>query len=367
MKIILKLFLILCFSNAIILADATFKKENSNLKKGKWVDKSLALKFVSKSVLKYLAKGNKYDASAIHSGFIKTHDTSLERVKRTLLFLIKVVEEDAKIGKSSRLTDPNFILKHFDLIKWSPDLIASKKLAQKKPLLKSVNENKILLTKYFIKLADGNKSKTDDKSLAIYGLPFDEVELTLEEALTKRTTLTRFKYGKQVILKGIISNNNLAPALVWLNRTDLEGALLQGTVVVNIGNSKTILNVHRNNTIAYDRSKKPREQERYWYFKEVDHIYGYGKDANFKIAIKSEVTVAGDLNYFGLGKIFLLKTIEHDKPTYRITILADTGGAFKNNQFQLDWLSGYYKGWKDYHKINKYISDTAETWILLKK
>ena len=48
-------------------------------------------------------------------------------------------------------------------------------------------------------------------------------------------------------------------------------------------------------------------------------------------------------------------------------MLADQGGAFDSNLFQLDMLVDSYRGWRDYHKANKYLPDYAKAWLLLKK
>ncbi len=52
---------------------------------------------------------------------------------------------------------------------------------------------------------------------------------------------------------------------------------------------------------------------------------------------------------------------------WRLGILADQGGAFDGNLFQLDLLVDSYYGWTDYYAQNKHINDYANTWILLKK
>jgi hypothetical protein len=96
-------------------------------------------------------------------------------------------------------------------------------------------------------------------------------------------------------------------------------------------------------------------------------VLGYGKDSEYKIAIETEVTVAGDIAFFGLGKVFLISRIENGTKISRIVILADTGGAFQNNQFQLDWLSGFYKNFADYQENNKQISDYGDVWMLVVK
>lgn len=350
-----------------LFADSNFKKSKSTAVEGQWVVDGKSLSFVLDNVLAYLKKGEKYDPGAIHGGKLKGLSISLERVKKTLEFVRETINEDIKKGLPSRLNDSVFIEKNFEIYHWSPDLAGAAKLAEKKPLLKGVTKEKILLTKYYVKLAEGSPKKSDTFLHALYGLPYDEASLSLEEAMLKKKQLTRFQYGKQEILKGVISDKKLAPELIWLTREGLEGALLQGTVVVKSDKEEMIFNVHRNNDIAYDRTKSPEEQQRYWYYKKVDSLLGYGKDANEKIGVLPEVTVAGDINYFGLGKLFLLKTKELGEERIRLTVLADTGGAFMDNQFQLDWLSGYYSGWSDYHSKNKHINDYCEAYILLIK
>ncbi len=96
-------------------------------------------------------------------------------------------------------------------------------------------------------------------------------------------------------------------------------------------------------------------------------MLGYGKDANYKIPILPKVTVAGDIFQLGLGRLILLRTEEQGQPVFRLTVLADTGGAFHDNLYQLDWLSGYYRDWDDYYQANRHISDYADAWLLLKK
>jgi hypothetical protein len=120
---------------------------------------------------------------------------------------------------------------------------------------------------------------------------------------------------------------------------------MQGTIRAELGNNEArFYNVHRNNGYPYDRNIPKEAQKRYWYFKEVPGVMGYGKDANHKIRIEPSVTVAGDLQLLGLGKLIMLS----NNNTHRLTILADTGGAFENNAYQLDLLAGFYTGWRDY-------------------
>lgn len=367
------------FRNAIVVfATATlsvsawavpqFKAETKPLPVGLWVDNSADLCFVANETLKYLEKGPGYDADAIHPGKVAGATIPLVRVQQTLRFLCEIQQQDAVAGRPSRLASAEFIQQNFEFIRWYPDKEHAQKLSAKKPLLQNLPKDQILQTRYFVKIADASTSPSKDKPYALYGLPFDEQGLTVEEAKAKAASLTRFRYGKQQILGGALDKPAAkAPALLFLNRADLEGALLQGTAVVPSVTGYRYFNVHRGNEIPYDRTIKPEQQQRYWYFKEVKSVLGYGKDADYKIPIAPQVTVAGDISQFGLGKVFLLSTKEHGKVTYRLNILADTGGAFAENLYQLDWLSGYYRGWDDYQAANKHRDNYSTAWILVKK
>ncbi len=356
-----------------VLASPTFTP-TTQLPDGEWIDLSEDLCDVAQQTHSYLAQGSAYDPAAIHGGTTAWLNTPTERIQETLTYICEVVNEDQQMGRTSRLTDPNFIAEHFELLRWSPDQQRASQLSDDKPLLQRLPSDRLLLTKYYVRLTNGQPQQTSETPHALYGLPFDEAHLSLDEADAKRDHITRYRYGKQTIVANESSKDqaahmrNLAPPLIWLSRDDLEGALLQGTAVVNEpSGDRRYFNVHRNNGIAYDRTQRPEQQQRYWYFKEVPGVLGYGKDANYKIPILPKVTVAGDIFQLGLGRLILLRTEEQGQPVFRLTVLADTGGAFHDNLYQLDWLSGYYRDWDDYYQANRHISDYADAWLLLKK
>lgn len=362
-----------CSLSAGSLASPTFSPA-TQLPAGTWIDLSEDLCDVAEETHRYLSQGHAYDPATIHGGTTPWLNTPAERIKDTLTFICEVVAQDAQAGRSSRLTDPEFIQQHFEIIRWSPDQQRAQQLSEGKPLLQRLPADRLLLTKYYVRLTDGQTAPSAATPHALYGLPHDEAQLSLEQADARRDQITRYRYGKQAIVAMETSPqpptrlSDLAPPLIWLSRDDLEGALLQGTAVVDEpGGQRRYFNVHRNNGIAYDRTRRPEEQERYWYFKEVPGVLGYGKDADYKIPIRPKVTVAGDIFQLGLGRLILLRTQEHGEPVFRLTLLADTGGAFHDNLYQLDWLSGYYRDWDDYHRHNRHIGDYAEAWLLLKK
>jgi hypothetical protein len=61
-----------------------------------------------------------------------------------------------------------------------------------------------------------------------------------------------------------------------------------------------------------------------------------------KIPLRAEAAVAGDVYNVGLGKIVCLETDTEAGRELRLVVLADTGGAFEPNLFQLDWLAGTF-------------------------
>lgn len=317
-----------------------------------------ALCETAKETLAYLNQGRLYDSRVIHAG--KVFKIPLSRVKATLVFICQHQNE---------LNDPGFIKKHFDFIRWYPDIAQVQSLRLNKPLIANLPKDKILMTKYYVHRARVFTKPGKIAPLALYAIPRDEESMTIEEADAK-PQLTRFQYGKQAILKGVLANQNV-PVLAYLNRGDLEAALMQGTFVADFGSSQhelKIFNVHRCNNIPYDKTKAPFQQERYWYFKAVNGIKGYGKDADHKITINTQVTFAADLEQFGLGKLLMVQYPNlKGKRVARVGIFADTGGAFQNNQYQVDFLTGSYAGEKAFYQANRHLPNYVEAYFMVLK
>ena len=323
-----------------------------------------ALCGVAGSTRDYLRKGEVYDPHANHAGVFAGFGITTMQVEKTLDFICQTVNEDRQSGEQSRLEEKEYLTRHFDFYRWQPDMVQVARFSKDKRLLENLPADKILLTKYYVKEAQGSRSATADKPYALYALPYDEAELTLEQADRQKAKLTRYRFTKGDVLTGILEQQKLATPLVYLSRTDLEDALMQGTVrVVFADGEAKVFNVHRNNGHHYDRAINKEAQKRYWYFKQVDSVKGYGKDADFKISIAPRVTVAGDLALWGLGKLVLL----NDDRNSRLAILADTGGAFEGNAYQLDYLAGYYSGWKDYYQAWKNKPDYYQAYFLILK
>lgn len=318
------------------------------------------------------------DNFAVHKGSVFNDDISLARVSETLDFICTVYHDDIANKRASRLHDEDFMAEHFDFYRWLPDTQTAQAIAKKSTnetksrMLNAIPNDKIFLTKYYTKLLTASSIKTAKFTQALYEIPFDETILSLPEADKLKSQLTRFKYTRQEIIAGALSAENnqgkaLAKPLVWITEEALHDVLLQGTGVLDVDGEIRFFNVHRNNGISYDYSIGKREQARYWYFAEVEGILGYGDEIDEKIAIKPHVTFAGNVKQLGLGKLFMVNYHVGENFYSRLGILADQGGAFDNNLFQLDMLVDSYRGWRDYHQANKHLPDYAKAWLLLKK
>ncbi|MEW6989867.1 MltA domain-containing protein [Colwelliaceae bacterium 6441] len=304
------------------------------------------------------------DEFAVHPGNL-IKKISLERVKNTLDFLCQLPAE-------KELTQ-EYLIQHFDFYQWLPDKKTANKLAEnstnavKKRLLRNIPEQQIFITKYYTKLLQASERATDKFNQALYAIPFDEKTLSLAEAEKNKSKLTRYQYTRQQVIDGVLQDKHLAKPLIWITEEALHDVLLQGTGVVDVNGKRRYFNVHRNNGIAYDYTLGKRQQARYWYFAEVPSILGYGKTLADKISIKPDVTFAGNVKQLGLGKLFLINYQTNGKVINNLGVLADQGGAFDDNLFQLDFLKGSFYGWKDYYQANKHLPDYASAWLMLVK
>lgn len=252
----------------------------------------------------------------------------LDEVKRTLQFIIDTGEEDIKTGES-RLQNPEFIKEHFATLHWKADKTSAREHAITIP-----DNGKIRLTSYGILEVHGNQRKTNEYNCALYAL-FDS---------SIRTSFT-----KQQILAGALEkkiHRSKVGALAWLTRDGFEDALMQGTVIVMFPDgSKKMFNVNTHNNIPYDRSQKNvREQKRYWFFRPLQKGNDDFDTMYERMKRRRNVIFAGDLYNIGAGKLIALthKNPLTQKREMVLGILADTGGAFMKNLYQLDLFGGVF-------------------------
>ncbi|BAZ05344.1 hypothetical protein [Calothrix sp. NIES-3974] len=299
---------------------------------------------------KYFQDYAKEDPIVLREGILGTQGVTVGDILKTLDFMIAVLQEDIQQKRPSRLQDTNFINNNFRVLRWSPH----------NP--KNPNQNRLRLTKYAVFTHTGSREKTSQYNAGIYALKDNLVGDDFYK-----------KYTKQDVLQGIYEPGGKefgrVQPLAYLTRTGLEDALMQGTILINFTNgTRAFFNVDRNNGIPFKKGVNPRDQGRYWYFRQVDAIKGYGYKIDAKISIKPGVTFAGDINNIGLGRIVVLESGSGRNRQMRMGVIADTGGAFLPNLYQLDYLAGIFPNQAEFQRYIRTLPEfLTNTYILVKK
>ncbi len=263
---------------------------------------------------------------------------------KTLDFAIATLQEDLQAKRPSRLQDPTFIRQNFRTIQWNA-------ADPQQP-----SQSKIRITKYAVFTHPGSRTKTAKFDTAIYSL--------------KDPRAKAAKYTKQEVLAGIYEKagkdayaDKVEP-IAYLTRDGLEEALMEGTILIKFNDgTQGFFNVDRSNEITYVKGLDRKEQKRYWYFKLVDKIKGYGQAIENKISIEPGVTFAGDVLNIGLGKLVVISSADG----MRMGLIADTGGAFLPNLHQLDFLAGTFDGKPAFDKAARSLPEYATAYFLVKK
>ncbi|MBE9256283.1 MULTISPECIES: hypothetical protein [Aphanizomenonaceae] len=295
---------------------------------------------------KYFQQYSQEDPDIQRTGILVTQGVTVKDILKTLDFMIVVLEEDISNKRTTRLQDPNFINANFRVIKWSAH----------NP--ENPQQKKLRITKYAAFIHPGSRQKTSKYNTPIYAI---------KEELSQNKFYTQ--YTKQDVLSGIYEPGGKefgkVKPIAYLTRNGLEAALMQGTVLVNFTDgTKEFLNVDKNNGMSYIRGLKATAQKRYWYFQEVDAIKGYGYKIDAKISIKPGVTFAGDVLNIGLGRIIVT---EDNQKRLKMGVIADTGGAFLPNLYQLDFLAGTFASEKDFEQYIQKLPEYTNAYILVKK
>lgn len=319
-----------------------------------------ALGRVARRTLDYIDQYGPVDGYAVTGGIPAEGGRSLEVLRATLAFVAKTAEEDA--GKpTQRLADPDYLGQRCSLVKWHSEVEpgASDRA--------EIQAGKVRLTKYLAWSFAGSPTPTAEFPEALYGVPHDEAGLSDQEASARREGHARFRFTRKEVLDGAYEDGGPAPGgappLVYVARSSVHEALMQGTVVVRLpdGGERTF-NVARNNGIPYDKTvKTPEDQRRFWYFREVSGLLGWGYEPDKKIEVEPGVTVAGDLANIGLGRIVALG---EPGGTVRLAVLSDTGGAFQPNLHQLDVLVGTFASRADFNRQAQAIPEWAPVHLL---
>ncbi len=85
--------------------------------------------------------------------------------------------------------------------------------------------------------------------------------------------------------------------------------------------------------------------------------------------LRKKVIFAGDLTNIGVGKIIAIKHINPTtkKSEIQLGVLADTGGAFTNNLYQLDLFLGMYSDKKQLKKQQQQYPNSTQAYLLYKR
>jgi hypothetical protein len=297
----------------------------------------------------YFQKYSQADPDILRSGLLGTQGVKVEDILKTLDFMSAVLQEDIASNRPTRLQDPNFINDNFRVIKWTAH----------NP--QSPSRKQLRITKYAVFTHTGSHAKTATFNIPLYSL---KDNLAVDKFYTK--------YTKQDVLSGIYEPGGKefgkVEPLVYLTRKGLEEALMEGTVVINFPDgSHAFYNVDRNNEMAYVRGLAATSQKRYWYFRKVDAIKGYGYKIDAKISIEPGVTFAGDVLNIGLGRVVVIEYPQGGHKNLRLGVVADTGGAFLPNLHQLDFLAGIFQNNKDFQQHIQTLPEYATAYILVKK
>jgi hypothetical protein len=298
---------------------------------------------------KYFQDYTAEDPAILRTGILATQGVTVPDVLKTLDFMIAILKEDIANNRPTRLQDPKFINTNFRVIKWSAYNPNNKQQKQ------------LRITKYAVFTHSGSRKKTSTFNIPIY---------SLKENSNNDKFYTR--YTKQDVLSGIYEPGGRefgkVTTLAYLSRNGLEEAIMEGTILINFTDGyQAFFNVDRNNGMSYIRGLKATAQKRYWYFREVDAIKGYGYKIDAKISIKPGVTFAGDVLNIGLGKVIVIEHTQGGRKHLQMGVIADTGGAFLPNLYQLDFLAGIFKNKKDFGQHITQLPDYATAYFLVKK
>ncbi len=298
---------------------------------------------------KYFQNYSSEDPDILRTGILATQGVTVPDVLKTLDFMIAVLKEDVANNRATRLQDPKFINSNFRVIKWSAYNQNNKQQKQ------------LRITEYAVFTHSGSRKKTSTFNIPIY---------SLKENSNNDKFYTR--YTKQDVLSGIYEpggrESGKVTTLAYLTRNGLEEAIMEGTILINFTNGyQAFFNVDRNNGMSYIRGLKATAQKRYWYFREVDAIKGYGYKIDAKISIKPGVTFAGDVLNIGLGKVIVIEHTQGGRKHLQMGVIADTGGAFLPNLYQLDFLAGIFKNKKEFGQNITQLPEYATAYFLVKK
>lgn len=258
--------------------------------------------------------------------------------REATLLMAAMAENARRLDGVDVWKDAAWMSRTFESARWTGD--------------RSGSEGRVRLTKYLAYEREGAATRSEQRPIALYAAPTDDA--------------LRLRYTRQDVVGGAYgpggASEGAAQPLAWVREDDLYRALLQGTIVLRYPDgSRHTFNVDVNNGIPYDRAQREQSlQKRYWYFREVQGLYGYGPKDD-RILVEPGATVAGDVHNFGVGTLFWVDTGSQ----LRIASLSDTGGAFEPNLGQLDWLAGTFPDDATFHTAVADLPDWVAAGIVI--
>ncbi len=304
---------------------------------------------VLKSTRNYFIDRLDSDPDLQRDGILGTQGVTVTDIVKTLDFMVLTLQQDIKAKKPIRLQNPKFLNANFRSIQWTAFNPTS------------TEQKRVRMTKYAVFTHPGSRTPTKEFNAGLYAL----------KAGTDVDAI-RLKYTKQDVLTNIYEpkgkEHGTVEPLAYLDREGLESALMEGTVLIKFTDgTSAFFNVDRSNNIPFVKGLTPTEQKRYWYFKPVNAIKGYGQSIETKISLRPGVTFAGDVLNIGLGRIVVTENSIAGKPKLRMGIIADTGGAFLPNLHQLDYLAGVFETKADFDRYIRKLPEYTNAYILVKR
>ena len=296
---------------------------------------------VAENTAEWLRSGD--DCARLAVGLPTGLGLDLSRTLETLDTIARIAREDLSTGQD-RLADPAFLESEFELWRWTHDREGAKARGHQLPAAQ------VRVTRYLVSQIEGRAAPEGAYKHALYADPGPD---------------ERLKYSRAEVIAGAWKGGGADP-LVWLTEAGVYEAHMQGTVEVRLPDeSVRMLNVHQHNDKPYKPGVGSRYQDKYWYFRQVDGAYGFGSTEHCprpgKVKLAPMAAVAGDVHNLGLGRIVLLE----GRGGFYLTVLADTGGAFSPNLFQVDWYGGAFTSHGALYAATKGVPTTTGAALLV--
>jgi hypothetical protein len=288
-----------------------------------------------------------------HVGIFEKYNITIEDVKSTLRFVKETLEKTPE-----KMADAEFLGHHFNFYRWYVRSDHSRILhGHYGP------PDYIITTSYLIAQIPGSAVRTEKYTIPLYRVPADERRMTPAEINQNKSHLLRFVFTRKEIIGGVFNDNIHVPLLGWVTLEDYKELVLQGSAIIDFGQGvKKLCNAINNN------GKKGSEQ---YYFFSIKENTVDSKSTKFPVKPDpvAGVTLAGNIEGLGLGKLFLMVSYNYGMHTWegRYGLLTDTGEAFKDNFHQVDMFAGYFAHKKDFKDHIVGLPHTARQYLMIKK